>query len=294
MLGINYPIPHPFRYILFFLITILKLLKYKPDAIICQVPPIFTAFTAYIYMVLYCKGKILVDVHSDELIGFKWKFLKPLRRYLFGRASIVILHNKENYERIKNWNENFVILNDKIPNPPEVIPKKLCDNCREVVFISSFASSEPYHEEIEVAKLMEGEKDWIFVFTGDPTKIKNFILPKNIILTGYVPYKEYWDILKGADVIVSIDRRPQVITSGVWEGISLEKPVVTNNTYLLRELFEDAFIYTSLSPPEIIKSIKRAYKKSKILEINEKRKKQELSINWEKSFAQIKKTLSIS
>lgn len=289
LFGVSYTfyLPALLRYIISSIKTVIFLLRIKPEFIFLQVPPIFLPLIVYIYTLIF-GGKYILDVHSAEIFDKKWRFFYPLRRFLFLRAFWCLIHNSGNYKRIKKWGweARALVLNDPLPEPPQVKEKRLCEHCREVVVISSF-ETEPYLEVLKAAEIMEDEDDynWKIIFTGDYSKANILFKPDNTIFTGFVDYDNYWSILKGSDVIVSLDKRKEVITCGVWEGFSLEKPVITNNFISVKEVFGNSVVYTENDPLSISKAIKSAFAKQKVIKKSIQKKKSELRNRWEKNFS---------
>ncbi len=282
------PLPVVLRYLISTIKSLLILIREKPDYIIAQVPPIFLPFIVFFYS-LFFGGKYLFDVHSGEIIDKKWRYFQPLRKFLFRRAFLILMHNSSNFKKIKNWKVNALVLNDPIPIPPDVKSEKLCNNCKEVVFISTFGIDEPFNESLEAANILKKENGnkWLFIFTGDYKSAKFLQKHKDIIFTGFVNYDKYWSILKGADVIVSLNKRKDVITCGLWEGVALEKPVVTNNYGCIEELFGDALIYTGNDAITIANAVRNAFLKRSIIKKKIKDRKIEIEKRWREVFSMI-------
>lgn len=295
LFGVSYTfyLPALLRYIISSIKTVIFLLRIKPAFIFLQVPPIFLPLIVYIYTLIF-GGKYILDVHSGEIFDKKWRFFYPLRRFLFLRAFWCLIHNSGNYKRIKiwGWEARVLVLNDPLPEPPQVKEKRLCEHCREVVVISSF-ETEPYLEVLKAAEILEDEDgySWKIIFTGDYSKANIPFKPGNTIFTGFVDYCTYWSILKGSDVIVSLDKRKEVITCGLWEGFSLEKPVVTNNFISVKEVFGNSVVYTENDSLSIAEAIKKAFAEQKIIKKSIQKKKIELQNIWEKKFSIILNTL---
>jgi len=293
--GINSPpiIPAVFRYLICSVKMFFFLFKEKPDFIFIQLPPVFAGLIGYIHTVIF-GGKILLDVHSGEIVDKKWFIFQPLRQFLFKRAFIIFTHNSSNYENIKNWYTglNLLILHDPVPIPPKISETRFCRKCREVVIVSSLGEDEPYMECLEAAEILAREEnDWKIVFTGDYKLLGNIFKPENVIFTGFVEYRKYWSILKGSDVLVSFNKRKGVITCGLWEGFALEKPIVTNNSYILKKVFGNSCVYTDPEPSAIADAIKVAYENSANLKEKVKMRKAYLENEWKKTFNKIKKNM---
>jgi len=291
LLPINFKIKVPLliRYFFSMIKTFIVIFKKKPDIIICQIAPLFNALVAYLYTTFW-GGIFLLDAHSAEIISRKWKFLLPLRKFLFKRAFYVFVHNIDNLETVKSWElkANVIVLNDPLPEVPVTEQVKNHNDGRKIVFITTFHYNEPYVECLKAAQILQKDSEkWKFIFTGN-YKLGNLpFKPENTIFTGYTDYNKYWSILKGADVIVSLNKRDHVITCGVWESLALSKPTVTNNFSCVMDRFKDSFIYTDNQPHNIASAIEEAYSQKTNLIKKCDELKNNYKIEWNNKFKKI-------
>jgi len=289
----NYP--KIIKYFISFSKTVYILLREKPNIIIAQVPPIFITLPIYFYINIF-GGKYIFDVHSGEIVDRKWKYFEPVRKFFFTRAFLILFHNRSNYNQVKNkyWKINSTILNDPIPTPSNDISAiRICNKCRNVVIISSFDDNEPYKECFKALnELIKQDKKWHFIFTGDNSKIDTLGFNKNITFTGFIDYKKYWGILKGADIIVSLNKRNDVITCGLWEGVSLNKPIVTNDYKDIKKIFNNNIIYSNNSEQSIKTAIEIAYKERGYLSKSIRIHKLKIDRDWNKKLLTIKKLMN--
>jgi len=280
------------RYPLFFFYTFFFLLLHKPSVIIVQTPPIFAVLSVYIYTLLY-GGRYAVDSHTGELVEKKWKKFDRLRRFLFARATVVFVHNSYNLNLVKGWKGRYLILTDDIPPTPE--GKKvttLCKHKKSALFITGTVNTEPIYEVLSAARLLEKE-GWIFFLSGHPSNYKGHTLPKNTILTGYLPYEEYLQLVKCVKVVITFDTREGVITRGTWESIGAGTPFVTNDSSTLKEMFGNIAVYTKINPEAIAYAIKTAYSNRKTLQKRILQKRIELNRQWEKNLEAAKNLLGL-
>lgn len=264
-LNLNNRIPVIIRYILSSINTFLHLIRRNPDIIMIQIPPIISVLPIYIYTIIF-GGNYIVDVHSGELIDKKWRPFSPLRHFLLKRSLLNLVHNHPNYVRLKNEyiHNNILILNDPLPEPYNVKGKRVKDTDKEAIIISTYSSDEPYRECLKAAKILKGE--WTLVFTGNASRVNlENEFNDNVHFTGMIKYSEYWSLLRGADVIVSLNKRDEVITCGIWEALSLKKPLVTSDNKCVREVLGKCAVFTKNKPSDIANAIKIAYNNSNIL-----------------------------
>ncbi|RLD54207.1 MAG: hypothetical protein DRJ01_18360 [Bacteroidetes bacterium] len=287
-------IPAIFRYFIFFIKTCLILIREKPDYVIIQVPPIFISFPVYLYNLIN-GSKYIIDVHSGELVDYKWKPFKVIRKFFFKHAYWLLFHNEHNYKLSEKLYPNCrnIILNDPIPIPHNVKALKKCGKYKNIVFISAFDTNEPFDECIKAGEiLLKEEDDWKLTFTGDSSSIKKYYENhKNIEFTGFVSYKKYWAILKGADVIVSLNKRDGVVTCGLWEGVSLNKPVVTNDYDVIKKIFKNSVVVSGNDSISIAKAIKKAYFNTHKYSDRIRKRKEIIDRKWMKNFLIIRDSL---
>ncbi len=282
------------RYVILFFKTLKILFADRPKYIIVQLPPIFALFGIYLYC-LFSGARYIVDVHSGEILDNKWKPYRIIRKYFFKRAYWILFHNDHNHAIAKKLYGNIrgITLNDPIPLPSGDLKIRNCEKCKNVVIISTYDINEPFLECVKAGQLLSKENDgWVLTFTGDssvvPQKYKNL---NNIEFTGFVTYNEYWAILRGADVIVSLNKRRGVITCGLWEGVSLNKPVVTNDYPVIKSIFGDSLIYSKNDYKDILRAIKVAYQERKKYRRKIMSRKNIIELEWGEKFLTIKNSL---
>ena len=120
-----------------------------------------------------------------------------------------------------------------------------------VVFICTYSVDEPVAEVVEAARRLPNIQ---FSFTGDPAYLPVEIrrrLPENVRLTGFLPDEEYLALLRGADAILSLTTEDHTMQRGGYEAVALEKPLVTSDWPLLRQVFARGTVHADNSPDGI-------------------------------------------
>jgi len=253
-------IKHPILYIR----TLRILMREKPHIIICQSPPITCAFIAMVYRYLFAymsKPKILIDVHTGA-ISKPWS--KYFSKMIMRSATLNIVINKEQQNYLmKEYHITPVVLEDPIPNLTGILSSdKKQEGYRleqkaifNVAVISSFAYDEPLEAVFDAASRMS---DVYFYLTGDITNADNKLLikkPDNVIMTGFLNYNTYVDLLHKVDVIMDLTTENTSIVAGGYEAIALEQPLITSNWIPLKRYFNKGTIFTNNSTEDIRNAI---------------------------------------
>jgi len=263
-------ISHP----VLFIKTLKILRKESPRIIICQSPPVTCAFIAMVYKYLFArmsKPKILIDVHTGA-ISKPWS--KNVSRLIMKHASVNIVINKEQQNfLIQNYHITPVVLEDPIPDFTDIllsakkqegykIEQKAIFN---VVVISSFAFDEPLQAVFDAASELP---DVYFYVTGDKKNADKKLLIKksdNVIITGFLDYNTYVDLLQKVDVIMDLTTDNKSMVGGAFEAVALEQPLITSNWIPLRRYFNKGTIYINNSSDDIRKAIMFAMTKKEEL-----------------------------
>ena len=280
------PIKHPLLYVR----TLRILRNERPKTIICQSPPITCAFTAMVYKHLFAyrsKPKIIIDAHTGA-ISRPWSmnFSRMIMKH--ATVNIVINDEQKNY-LIQNYQIKPIVLEDPIPDFSDVMLSakrkqgyKIDNNSRfSVAVISSFAYDEPIQAVLEAASELP---DVDFYITGDKKNADDAALIKkssNIILTGFLHYDVYIDLLKKVDVIMDLTTESTSIVSGGFEAVALEQPLIISNWLPLRRYFNKGTIYINNSSNEIKRAIMLAMTKKEELSKEMQQLKKEKIMDWQ-------------
>lgn len=258
------------RHPLLFIKSLQILRRERPRIIICQSPPITCAFIALIYRHLFAwasKPKILIDVHG--IIPRPWfkKIGKLIMKQIMKRTSGIIVINKEwQTYLVENYQVRPVVLEDPIPDFTEILStakeqagykmnKKAAFN---VAVISSFAVDEPLQVVFDAGSQL---RDVYFYITGDEKNVNKDVLSKksdNVILTGFLDYITYVDLLQKVDVIMDLTTEDKSLVAGAYEAVALEQPLITSDWSSLRRYFNKGTIYVNNSSDDVIKAIMAA------------------------------------
>jgi len=131
--------------------------------------------------------------------------------------------------------------------------------------ISSFAFDEPLQAVFDAASELP---DVYFYVTGDKKNADKKLLIKksdNVIITGFLDYNTYVDLLQKVDVIMDLTTDNKSMVGGAFEAVALEQPLITSNWIPLRRYFNKGTIYINNSSDDIRKAIMFAMTKKEEL-----------------------------
>jgi hypothetical protein len=238
--------------------------KERPRIIICQSPPIACAFIAMVYRNLFAwtsKPKILIDIHTGAIMK-PWS--KNISRLIMKYASVNIVINKEQQNLlIQKYKIRPIVLEDPIPDFTDIL---LSANKQEgykieqkaifnVAVISSFAYDEPLQIVFDAASQLP---DVYFYITGDKKNADEDLLikkPDNVIITGFLDYNTYVDLLRKVDVIMDLTTENTSMVAGAYEAVALEQPLILTNWIPLKRYFNKGTIYIDNSSDDIRKAV---------------------------------------
>jgi glycosyltransferase involved in cell wall biosynthesis len=253
------PIYAPLKYILQGIKTHFILLTQQPAVVFIQNPPIFCSLSVYIHS-LFFGTKFVLDHHSD-VFSDRWNWIGKLQRYLVRKAALNLVTNDHLLNTIESWGGKGMILEDALPEFPEVEPYPVRDGTC-VVMVNTFAPDEPLAEVVETARMMP---EVSFYITGNKANQSAEIFennPDNVIFTNFLPDQEYIGLLKACDAVMALTTRDHTLQGGGFEAVALGKPLITSDWPLLHFLFQKGTVYvdnSAISLKEAIASFEDNY-----------------------------------
>lgn len=285
------------KYIKLSINTIKVLQKEKPDVVICQLPPIFLAYSIFIFKFLTFSSKpdIILDLHSASF--FKpWTYFDFMNKYIYKKSKQLVITNKELMTEIDSkYKDKILILEDAIFDIPKTKIKTnnttvsqlsyLSDynneKCFRVGIICSFAPDEPISEIIATAKQIPDVK---FFITGDYNRINNKVLNdstiKNLHYTGFLEYDDYIRLISSMDALIVLTKRNKTLLSGCSEAVMLEKPLITSNFEVLQKSYNKGTVFVDNSVQQIVNAITKVQKNYWKLKEEIKDLKEEKDNEW--------------
>lgn len=239
------------RYIKSLYETIQIIIREKPDFVAAQNPSILLALSVVIMKQIF-NYKSIVDAHNAGIspLENKSSVLNFIARYIQSQADLTIVTNKALAATVIANKGQAIILPDKLPYPPNGMDNLKLSGKINLAYICSFGSDEPYLEVVEAARIIPS---YIYIYvTGNyKGKIEQSDLPDNLKLLGFIPEKEYWDLISSVDGIIVLTKREDCLTCGAYEGVALGKPMVLSKTKAIMDYFSSGCVYAEPKPLDI-------------------------------------------
>lgn len=198
-------------------------------------------------------------------------------------SDLVIL---ENYETIKYFCKEYKLDPNKFGKfiwgadenkfPP--IPFKETSSIFNVFFLGTFIPFHGVEIIVEAARILSEHDDIFFTFCGDgQTRKENEILSKkhglkNIRFLGFVDLTVLRENLENADVCLGVfgsyEKRTNSMTNKIFQMLASQKPLITRDTPVMKEMFLENMKNCILVPPADAKGLANAilYLKNNTLE----------------------------
>lgn len=228
----------------------------KPRILVVQNPSIVLTLLACFLKRLY-KFRLIIDAHNAGLIpdNYFLQKLKFLYTYFVREADLTVVTNEGLAKLAEQRKGSPFILPDCLPKTP-LCQKTRLKGKRNVVYICTFGQDEPFEEVIEAGRILSDNV--VIYVTGDLKKAPKNILsetPPNIIFTGYLEEKDYWQLLFSADLILDLTHRENCLVCGAYEAVAIGTPMVLSDKRAIREYFTKGVLYTGNDCKSIQRSI---------------------------------------
>ena len=287
-----------FRYLKCIRKTMSLVMKERPAVLFVQNPSLVLAFFSVYFLKPIFSLPIVVDRHSNFLLTPKKRSL--LKEYLFNclsyisirHADLTIVTNDDLEHVVLILGGNSFVLPDKIPTLCSTYKKKAPGNGKKILVIASFADDEPI-QEIWDAFRKEGMESFSVYMSGNSTNWNESKgdKPQNIILTGFLPEKEFINLLFEVDVVIVLTKMEYILLCGCYEAIAAEKPLITSNTTVLRKLFKGA-MFVNNDFDSIAEGVQKIFLELPKYKDNSKDMKEELIQKWDERFKNLKYMLN--
>ncbi len=240
----------------------------KPDIIIAQLPqgPLLLRLATLKNNTSFV---LVSDVHTGFLIysSFKEVLLnRPFVKYL-SKSDLILVHNEcirdHVIKKLSIDPKKVLVVYDPIPEIPERIEKPPLSLEKEKFFVfpASWHPDEPIEyivNEFIKSKIIREAK---LVITGNPSrrlkKIEKIVRKHvdRIILTGYLPERQYYWLLLNAEAIIAATTRECTMLSAIWEAVAAKKPVLVSRTRTLYSVCKSRVIYFDVSIPGSLRTL---------------------------------------
>ncbi|MBM3492564.1 MAG: glycosyltransferase [Alphaproteobacteria bacterium] len=232
------PLTRLLRYLLSLPLTLLALLRHRPDCVAMLNQPPFLPMAALAYC-LPAGAPFLLDCHSAAYRARRWAAFRRLYRWLSRRALVNINHNRSDMARVPAWGGRSLLLPAVIAD----LPVAAGGRSDEPVYVSAYTADDPIAAFLSAAADLPGQR---FAITGDPRRCPAHLrerLPANVRFTGYLPRAEYLDLLARAPALIALTTQSDLMQCAAEEALCLGRPMLTSASPVLREALAEGAEY---------------------------------------------------
>jgi len=257
---LRFKVPYlaPVKYVLQSLRTLQVLIRERPTLVLVANPPVIAPLVIWLGSIVL-RYHFVIDAHSGAFQHARWSWSLPLQRFLARRAVATLCTNEFMASIVRSWGARAELIQDLAFDLAPQGPAESSD-AFHVVFICTYSVDEPVTDVVEVARMLPHVQ---FSFTGDPsyaTRGFRETVPANVRLTGFIPDEEYLRLLRGADALLVLTREDHTMQRGAYEAMALEKPLITSDWQLLRQVFSRGTIHVDNSPAAIAEAVEKIRK----------------------------------
>ncbi|MCA9914219.1 MAG: glycosyltransferase [Anaerolineae bacterium] len=278
----------PLRYIVQSFLTWPILMREKPDVVFLQLPPIFCGPVTFLYARLFGKQYIL-DTHSGSFMTKIGRATQWLHKFLSRNALVTLVHNSDIEQVVKAWDVPVLLLGYTPDDYPQGAAFEFSDKFN-VVFICTFSPDEPVGEVIEAARQLP---DCHVYITGNynraPQHLEN--KPDNVTFTGYIDHDVFIGLLRGGDALMDLTTRDNTVLMGGFEAITLDQPLITSDTPILRSYFNRGTVYVDNTAAGIAAGIREAQENLEQLQTDIQALHTDMDAEWDRDFATLQKLI---
>lgn len=226
----------PIDYLIKLFISVKDILSKKPDFVVAQCPPTFSALPA-----LLTKTPYIIDAHNPLFQVEMWQKL-PLSKTLLQNALGIIVHNSQMHQLVSKIGPDFELFTISDPIVPIVPIEPVERQSNQILVIASF---DPWDEPVELLiKTIEELKEYQFVVTADVAKLDSETAARlkslnNVNLTGFLAIEEYHRVLCSSLAALVLTTSSATQPSGACEALSSDTQLVISKTSLTEQLFGD-------------------------------------------------------
>ena len=115
----------------------------------------------------------------------------------------------------------------------------------------------------------------------------------NIVLTGFLPAKEYISLIVEADAILALVNDPLAMQASGYEAVAAEKILITSNHPPLKRYFSKGTIHVKNSAQDIKEAIIMARDKEDMLKKEMHELRLEKQKEWQEKITNLLRTINI-
>jgi glycosyltransferase involved in cell wall biosynthesis len=249
----------PLRYLECGLRTWRWLEERRPERVLVITPPVVAPMVAW----AWCRRRgaaLVIDCHTDTFHAPRWRWARPLHRWLLRRSRAALVHTEEALELVRAWGARGLLVPDDLPGPEEAaggipVPADVPSSRPTVLVAGSLDGNEPVAETVAAAALLPQVQ---FRFTGDPANVPRALrdkAPANVVFTGFLPYPRFLGEMAAAHAVAVFSTDPHIMNRAAFEAVGLGRPLVLSDLPGLRARFAAGAVFTPNRPEAMARAI---------------------------------------
>ncbi|MGL4883751.1 MAG: glycosyltransferase [Waterburya sp.] len=243
----------PLDYLIKLVVSIQAIFTQKPDFVVAQCPPTFSALPA-----LLTKTPYVIDAHNPLFQVAMWQKL-PLSKTLLSQALAIIVHNGEMFQLVKSIYPSAKLFTISDPIKSIELDQPQQRQAKQILVIASF---DPWDEPVDL--LIESMKqltEYQFIVTADINKLAPETATQlqqlnNVNLTGFLATAEYHQVLCSSLAALVLTTSEATQPSGACEALSSNTQLIISKTSLTQKLFGEWAVLVDNSPASIVQAIR--------------------------------------
>ncbi len=234
----------------------LFLRQLSPRTLIVITAPVFAPLVGWLWCAIH-RRHLVIDCHPGALHSQLWRWARPIHRWLFCHAQVVLVHTEDDERLVSAWGAHALFLPDDLAHQRQAMPQP--QRTRPSVLVAGVLDpDEPVVELLAAATLIP---DVQVRLTGNadrlPWKVRS-AAPPNVVFLGYLPYGQFLGEMLAADVVAVFTTDPHVMSRAGQDAIGLGRPLVASRLPWLRGRFQDAALFCANEPAAMAQALKRA------------------------------------
>ena len=278
-LKFKYPPIAPIKYLLQGGKTMEILLRERPGYLIVENPPGVLPVLAYLYAKVF-RAQFLIDAATGAFFDPRWKWMKPIFKFVSRRAFATIVTNNGLGEILTDWGSRPYILEDRIPSLPEASDFGLKKGFN-IAVVNTFSFDEPVKEILAAANLTPEANFYITGNTAHASKEMIAAAPSNVTFTGYLPDSDYYSLLRSAAAVMVLCTVDYTLCCGMYEAASLNKPLIASDLSVVRAFFNRGTVHVRNTPEGISEGVRNTINQVDKLEEDMAQFRSERRIEWD-------------
>lgn len=243
----------PLDYLIKLVVSIKDIWSKKPDFVVAQCPPTFSAIPPWLTRTPY-----LIDAHNPLFQVKMWQNL-PLSKILLRDALGIIVHNPEMFQLVEQIypSAKLFTICDPVKSIAPTQPQQR--QAKQVLVIASF---DPWDEPVDLLiETMKQLREYSFVITADVDRLDSKTAASlqnldNVTLTGFLATEEYHRVLCSSLATLVLTTSNATQPSGACEALSSNTQLVISKTSLTEKLFGEWAVLVENSSESIVDAIK--------------------------------------